>query len=120
MTKYSEDWHQQQAVMWFRNDSKIKGKIGSIPNDGKDRKEQMRKLNTGMLPGASDLFIILENGKTIWVEMKTPDGRQSPSQKKFENDVTELGHIYLLCFGFEDFKEKVILTIKKFNEKLFV
>lgn len=113
--KYSEDWHQQQAVMWFRNESKIKGKIGSIPNDGKDRKEQMRKLNTGMLPGASDLFIILKNGKVLWVEMKTPDGRQSPTQKKFEEDVKSLGHDYILCFGFDDFKEKVISYIKKIN-----
>ena len=118
--KYSEDWHQQQAVMWFRNQFSLINsnpfyEILSIPNDGKDKKEQTRKKNTGLRPGASDLIIVLPKKQVLWVEMKTPDGHQEPDQKKFQKRVEKLGHDYLLCFGFDDFKEKVMTYIKKIN-----
>jgi hypothetical protein len=108
----TENWHQQQAVIWFRNQYSLVNSdpfylIGSIPNDGKDRKEQMRKLGTGMLAGASDLFIVL-NRQVLFVEMKTPEGRQSKIQKEIQKNVEKLGHTYLVCYGFEDFKERVL------------
>lgn len=115
---YSEDWHQQQAVIWFRNQYSLINsnpyfEILSIPNDGKNIKEQMRKKNTGLMSGASDLIIVYPNKQVLWVEMKTPDGKQSPDQKKFQQRLEKLGHDYIVCYGFEDFKIK----IKKFNDK---
>lgn len=60
--------------------------------------------NMGMLPGVSDTIIILPN-KTLFVEFKTPDGRQQQNQIDFENDVKKLGHEYHIVKSLEDFKK---------------
>lgn len=45
--------------------------------------------------GASDL-IVGKNGKIIFIEMKSPSGRQSQSQKRFQTFVEKLGFRYLI------------------------
>lgn len=117
MTTYTEDWHQQEAVIWFRNQFSLINSdpyflILSIPNDGKSAREQKRKFDTGLMAGASDLLIVFPDKKVLWVEMKTPTGTQSPDQKKFESRLQRLGHDYIVCYGFEEFKEKVMMYIK--------
>lgn len=44
-------------------------------------------------PGGSDL-IGLYRGRALFVEVKTPDGRQSPEQKTFQQCVERHGGIY--------------------------
>lgn len=48
----------------------------------------MHKRQQGLVAGVPDLFII-HYGRLIWVEMKTPKGRQSEVQKQFEKRVTD-------------------------------
>ena len=48
---------------------------------------------SGLLTGVSDIHIILPN-RMIFVEVKTPKGKQQPSQKEFEKTVKELGFEY--------------------------
>jgi hypothetical protein len=105
---------QQLMFIWFNNTYTIKGSglFASIPNDSKDAKEQMRKKATGMKPGHSDFNIYLPNGKTLFFEVKTPIGKQSDIQKRFELEVNNLGFEYFLVRSLDEFKKIVIFATK--------
>jgi hypothetical protein len=108
----TENKIQQEMFIWFNNTYTINGLglFASIPNDSKDAKEQMRKKATGMKVGHSDFNIYLPNGKTLFFEVKTPTGRQSEHQKRFELEVNNLGFKYFLVRSLDEFKKIVILA----------
>lgn len=121
MKTEKENYIQQQCVMWFNNKYCLKHHsprwiIFSVPNEGEDAFEIKRKKDRGMLSGASDL-IIVGTGITIFIEMKTPTGRQSDSQKDFEKRVTDLGHIYRISRSLEDFQELIIKIMSWHEQK---
>lgn len=71
----------------------------SVPNGQKLKITQAIKAkNEGLTAGVSDLIILLPNGKTVFVEIKNPNGkgRQSDSQKQFEQKVKSLGFEYYI------------------------
>lgn len=108
MERY-EDSIQQEIIMWFRNNYCLKFHnpryvVYSVPNDGKDVKEQMRKKATGMLPGVSD-FIIDTGISVLYVEVKDEKGRQKPAQEEFQQRVEALGREYWLVRSLKDFQE---------------
>ena len=59
----------------------------------------------GVLAGVADLFLAYPNGKYagLFIEMKTEDGRQQPTQKEFEEKIKAAGYEYALCHSFEEF-----------------
>lgn len=106
----SESRIQQDCVKWYRNTFCLKhhlprGLIMSIPNEGKSETEQLAKLQTGLLPGASDLIVILPSGHLLWVEVKDHKGRQSDKQKEFQSRVKKLGFKYYLIRSLDEFKK---------------
>jgi hypothetical protein len=81
-----------------------RGMIFSIPNGGtRNIMEAMTLKATGLLKGASDLIVILPNGKLMFVELKQPKGIQSIDQKDFENRVKILGFEYHIIKSLEEF-----------------
>jgi hypothetical protein len=56
----------------------------------------------GVLAGASDLIVVLNN-KVIFVEVKTPTGRQQPTQRDFESKLKELGQDYYIVRSLDEF-----------------
>jgi len=109
----TENKIQQDIVMWFNNKyclmhHKPRLLILSIPNDSINAIETKRKVNTGLLPGASDLIVCLPS-KMLWVEIKTPIGTQSIHQKQFQQRVEELGYDYCLIRSLEEFKATILL-----------
>lgn len=110
---YSESKIQQQIIQFYRNTYCLKHHtprcvIFSVPNESKSKQETLQKMAIGMMPGVSDVVIVRER-EVIFVEVKTPTGRQSPSQKEFQNAVESLGFRYLLVRGLEDFKKQMEL-----------
>ncbi len=108
----AEDRIQQLAVEWFRNNYCLKHhkpryRIFSVLNEGKDKKEQGRKISIGLDSGVSDTVIVLDS-KTLFAECKTPTGSQSDAQIDFEQSVTELGHTYFVFRSLEEFQKKVL------------
>ena len=100
---------QQEIVIWYNNNYCLKNHspqhtIFSVPNESKSKKETLQKMAIGMRAGVSDL-IILQPNKTIFVEVKTEIGKQSPKQKEFENIVKNLGFEYYLVRSLEEFKK---------------
>lgn len=63
-------------------------------------------INIG-LPGEADLTLFQRGGKTVFIEVKTPTGRQSKQQKAFQKRVEELGFEYLIARNLEDIKKLV-------------
>lgn len=117
----TEDRIQQDYVMDFRNRFCLEGMdprycIFSVPNEGKDAKEQQRKKETGLLPGVSDC-VVLVPGVPIFCETKTQDGAQSPDQKKFENWVTKLGFQYIVVRSTEEFYSEMSRVLKKIGKE---
>jgi hypothetical protein len=109
--KYSESKIQQECVIWFTNTFCLKHHsprllMFSVPNEGKDAKEQSRKLQTGMLSGVSDTIIDFGK-KLVYCEFKDDKGKQSDKQVKFQERVESLGREYWVIRSLEDFKTKV-------------
>ena len=99
-----EDRLQQKIVIAYRNTYEIKGigYIFSVPNGGsRNIAEALKLKETGLRAGVSDL-IVLHGNKTIFIEVKTDTGVQSPAQKKFQEKVTALGFEYIIAKRVED------------------
>ncbi|GAI94549.1 unnamed protein product [marine sediment metagenome] len=52
--------------------------------------------------------IAVKNGKTIYIEVKKPGGKQSEHQIKFQVDLERAGGEYILITCFEDLINKII------------
>ena len=108
----TENFIQQQIVLWFNNTYCLahhspRCMILSIPNGGgRDSREGKTLKNTGLLPGASDLLIVIPN-RTLYVEVKTDTGIQSSLQKDFQKRIESLGHKYYLVRSLEQFKQTI-------------
>ena len=46
--------------------------------------------------GSSDFLLFLQDGQTVFLEVKTPAGRQTDRQKDFQRRVEQLGHSYFI------------------------
>lgn len=45
----------------------------------------------GMKSGVFDLAFVLPDGRAAFIELKAPHGRMSPAQKKFQDQLVEMG-----------------------------
>lgn len=103
---------QQKMVVWFRNNYQRKGVekgiIFSVPNERSGGFMAIRDLLlTGLLSGVSDLIVVMQ-GKVLFIEVKTPTGKQSQKQVRFQYLVEKFGFPYYLVRSFTEF-EKIIL-----------
>jgi hypothetical protein len=57
----------------------------------------------GSYPGLPDLQAV-KDGRTIYIEIKRPGGRQSAKQKKFQLDLEAAGGVYILVRNLDNFK----------------
>lgn len=101
--KHHEHTLQTACVRWFRYQYP-KYEIFAVPNGGsRDNKKEAKRLkDEGVLSGVSDLIIFSEK-KVLLVEMKTPTGRQTQSQKAFQQKIEKLGYLYFICRSVEEF-----------------
>lgn len=68
-----------------------------IPNEGKRSVQTTCMLIAkGMQPGAHDIVILLDGGKTLWVELKTKDGVISQKQKAWHERIVKMGYSHHL------------------------
>ena len=64
------------------------------------------------IPGESDLTLFCDGGRVIFVEVKTPSGRQSKKQKKFQAAVEWRGYEYVILRSAEDAR-RLIERVRK-------
>jgi hypothetical protein len=69
-----------------------------VPNGGWRDPATARKLKAaGVRPGVSDWVFFLPHGNYACVELKDHRGKQSSSQKDFQNDVEAIGGVYCIA-----------------------
>lgn len=68
-----------------------------------------RLKSEGLVPGSADLFLSIPSGdySGLYIEMKTPKGKQSESQVKFEEAVLGAGYGYALPRSLDEFMKIV-------------
>lgn len=105
--------HQIQVacVQWFRYQySKLSLNLFAVPNGGQRGKAQAGKLKAeGVLAGVSDLILLVaSNGYYgLLIEMKTDKGKQSESQKHWQQHIEQYGYKYVVCRSLDDFQKEI-------------
>ena len=79
----------------------------SVPNEGagKNKLRTMQMITTGLRPGVADLVVWLPWGRIGYLEVKTPQGKQSPKQKRFQERCEKNGILYAVVRSVEDVEE---------------
>lgn len=110
----SDEEHRIQCscVRWFNlKHRKLKGRLFAVPNGGKRDALTGAKLKAeGVVAGVADLILLVPNRfyGALLVEMKTLTGRQSKSQKDWEQIITsERDYKYVICHSLDDFIREV-------------
>ena len=79
--------------------------VFAVPNGGSRNAREAHNLRLqGVMPGVSDLVVLLPEGRAVFIELKNINGkgRQSQAQKDFEARAGLLGHEYLLWASWAD------------------
>lgn len=104
--RHIEEDIQTACVNWFRL-KYPQYLIFAVANGGSRNPIEARNMKrSGVLAGVSDLIIIAKR-LILFIEMKTPTGRQSEKQKQFQNRVECLGFRYILCHSLDEFISRV-------------
>lgn len=110
--------HKLQAacVRWYRLQyPKMKHNLFAVPNGSKRDVIIGAKLKEeGVLSGVSDLILLKSNRfyGALLIEMKTPEGRQSDTQKEWQQKITNDGFKYVIIRSLEDFQREVKLYLE--------
>jgi hypothetical protein len=80
----------------------------AVPNQGqRSLRTGARMKAEGMRAGVADICVMLPEGETGWMELKTSKGRQTDEQKGFQAICKRLGHQYAVVRSVEE-AEKVL------------
>lgn len=92
----------------------------AVPNGCRTTLTQARVAKAeGMLAGVADLILLVpaEPYHALCIEMKTPKGKQQPSQKVFQQNVEKVWYRYVICRSFDDFRREICAYLRNVNEK---
>lgn len=111
---------QCACVRWFNVQyPKLHGRLFAVPNGGRRDATTAAKLKAeGVVPGVADLVLLVSNRDygALLIEMKTPKGRQSDSQKKWERTVcADAEYKYVVCRSLDDFIREVDSYLRNDN-----
>lgn len=108
---HEESKIQISCVTWFRLQyPKLKLLLFAVPNGGARRRAEAQIMKAeGTTAGVSDLLLLFpaKHYHGLCIEMKTEKGRQSDSQKIWQQSAEFAGYKYIICRSFEDFREQV-------------
>ena len=111
---------QCACVRWFNVQyPKLHGRLFAVPNGGRRDATTAAKLKAeGVVPGVADRVLLMSNRDygALLIEMKTPKGRQSDSQKKWEKTVcADAEYKYVVCRSLDDFIREVDSYLRNDN-----
>lgn len=114
----SDEEHRIQTacVRWFRlKYPHLSPRLFAVPNGGRrDGVTGARLKAEGVLAGVADLILLVPNAgyHALLIEMKTPKGRQSESQKAWQQEVCAEGEYkYVVCRSLDDFIREVKIYV---------
>lgn len=96
---------QSTIFQWhWNNFPEQRGQLFHVNQKSRNAIEGNHMKAMGVIAGVSDL-ILIQQGKVLFIELKTEDGTQKPAQKKFQQVVETLGHQYYIIRNLQDFKK---------------
>ena len=75
-----------------------------VKNEGHNRITVARDKATGLIPGVSDMILLIPGGQVVFFEFKTEVGKQSPAQKEWQKKVNGVGFHYFIIRSLAQFK----------------
>ena len=111
--RHDDEEHRIQCncVRWFHLQyPTMKDILFAIPNGGSRNKgEAARMKGEGITTGVSDLIFLKSNRfyGALCIEMKKPAGRQSDTQKRWQQKTELNGNKYVICRSLEDFMREI-------------
>jgi hypothetical protein len=117
----TESQIQKGFVRWFRGRyTEIEPLFFAVSNGG-IRNAWTAKImkDEGVRAGVSDLILLIpKHGYAgLLIETKKPDGKQSESQKEFEQLATKFKYLYVIVRNQEDFERLMMWYIENKGEK---
>jgi hypothetical protein len=87
---------------FWNNNPHLRGRLFAINQNSHNQIKGAINRSLGVLPGVSDMAYLIP-GSVVWIEWKTPSGKQSTDQRKFQALVTSLGMQYHIVTSEEEF-----------------
>ncbi len=114
MAEKLEEKLQSQCFIWFHNTfPNERGLLHANNNNSENAIKGNRNKAIGVVPGVADMEYC-KNGKTLFIEFKRENGKQSEKQSEFQKIIEREGFRYEIIRTFEEFKE-LILAFKIIN-----
>lgn len=111
----SEAKLQQDCYLHFHNSyPELRGTLWMVHNNAKDARQGAILKGMGMVKGVSDLMFL--HDKTLYcIELKTEQGRLSPEQKQWGEQIVAQGGWYVVIRTLKDFCNFVQAVLNKSN-----
>lgn len=104
---HEESLIQQACVRWFRLQyPKLALNLFAVPNGGARKRTEAAIMKAeGVTAGVADLLLLFpaKHYHGLCIEMKTPKGKQQPSQKIWQRVAEDAGYKYVICRSLDDF-----------------
>ena len=111
--KQSEGALQQTAFVWHWNSfPDERGLLHANNNNSQNAIKGALNKAMGVVKGVADMEYC-KNGKTLFMELKTATGYQSPEQKRFQALMESEGFEYVVVRTFEEFQSAIFSHKKK-------
>ena len=112
----TESQMQKYCVAWFRHRYESIEPLFFAVGNGGARNAWTAKImkDEGVRPGVADLILLIPRHgfAGLLVEMKTPDGKQSDSQKTFERLATQYRYKYVVVRDLTTFQQLMLWYIE--------
>ena len=105
-----EDKIQTVCVKWFDYQYKhLKPLLYMNYNNPRNKIQGAKLKKMGMRKGIPDLFLALPRGlySGLYIEIKTPKGVLSKSQKEYSVTLQNAGFHWVMCRSFDEFKKEI-------------
>ena len=101
--KHKASEHNEQVAL-VRKLRSLGYFVAAVPNGGKrDVREASRMKQEGVVAGVPDLFVLLDGGRIIWIELKTrKGGRVSAVQHAVHEEFESRGQTVIVGKGAKD------------------
>lgn len=100
--KHPERDLQRDMVRWLDSLERTNFIFTHPANERKDKMESILATQMGQRSGVADFIFWISEGRTLAAEVKAPKGSLSASQRKFRDDLQDLGHPWIEVRSLQD------------------
>jgi len=101
----TEQQLQAKCIEWFHNTyHNERGALHCNNNNSHNKIAGNVARTLGVYPGVSDLEILVDGGRTVFIELKVDGGKLSPQQVGWRSFVVSRGFGYFVIYTLEEFQ----------------